>query len=449
MTTVRPSRRTVTTSLWLALEHRHGLSRCKRRLSDWPRHLPTRLADDGDNALRRERGSLLCRRKPFGAHVAEDPEHDRPQCHKPPLCLAADDLLPPPPPVIGTAPVRAHVGAHTGSRARVGGDANSASARPANAMGATLAFSRSRPEGRLAPASRSMSNPLPARFPGGLKKATAPSTGSTSTRRETLRARSGLGGNLKSFSTAVLRIRLRRGMLAERDDGRAGADFATRSIMKSVSMRVITCPGVGGKALVRYSIVPSGKATRTQISGLVFAVRSTISKDLSWNVVMFGGRVFASGMLTGLPMGTKRPSYNHLVTCGRPSLSASAAPAPRPPALHGAQPASPTALVPGLCSRPARSRRRARCDSRPLAMNAHVTPSRVQQLLESGVEPGKVAELLVATGAWSESGASDIVSTLANNANRLATNVVVGIKAGLDQPRTTRRGRWRVEVPAG
>jgi hypothetical protein len=58
-------------------------------------------------------------------------------------------------------------------------------------------------------------------------------------------------------------------------------------------------------------------------------------------------------------------------------------------------------------------------------MNAQVTPGSVQRLLESGIEPERVAQLLVATGVWSESGASDIVSTLANDSNRLALDVKV------------------------
>ena len=41
-----------------------------------------------------------------------------------------------------------------------------------------------------------------------------------------------------------------------------------------------------------------------------------------------------------------------------------------------------------------------------------MTPSQVQHLLDSGIERGDVVRLLVATGAWSESGAAEIVSTL-------------------------------------
>ncbi len=62
-------------------------------------------------------------------------------------------------------------------------------------------------------------------------------------------------------------------------------------------------------------------------------------------------------------------------------------------------------------------------------MNARVTPSGVRRLLESGIQPERVAQLLVATGAWSESGASDIVSTLGNDANRLGPGVVAGAEA--------------------
>ena len=61
-------------------------------------------------------------------------------------------------------------------------------------------------------------------------------------------------------------------------------------------------------------------------------------------------------------------------------------------------------------------------------MNAQVTPGSVQRLLQSGVEPERVAEFLVATGVWSESGASEIVSTLANETNRLALGVRSGTR---------------------
>jgi len=64
-------------------------------------------------------------------------------------------------------------------------------------------------------------------------------------------------------------------------------------------------------------------------------------------------------------------------------------------------------------------------------MNAQVTPSGVRRLLESGIQPERVAQLLVATGAWSESGASEIVSTLANEANRLDPKVIVGTEVQL------------------
>ena len=63
-------------------------------------------------------------------------------------------------------------------------------------------------------------------------------------------------------------------------------------------------------------------------------------------------------------------------------------------------------------------------------MTAQVTPSGVRRLLESGIEPERVAQFLVATGVWSESGASDIVSTLANDTKRLALDVKVGTGQG-------------------
>ena len=63
-------------------------------------------------------------------------------------------------------------------------------------------------------------------------------------------------------------------------------------------------------------------------------------------------------------------------------------------------------------------------------MNAQVTPGSVQRLLESGIEPKKVARILVATGVWSESGASDIVATMAR-ANRPAPDIKLGTAVGL------------------
>ena len=42
-----------------------------------------------------------------------------------------------------------------------------------------------------------------------------------------------------------------------------------------------------------------------------------------------------------------------------------------------------------------------------------VTPAQVADFLRQGVEPDSVMRLLVATGAWSESGAKEIVSALA------------------------------------
>ena len=45
-------------------------------------------------------------------------------------------------------------------------------------------------------------------------------------------------------------------------------------------------------------------------------------------------------------------------------------------------------------------------------MKAQMTPNQVQHLLDSGIEVGDVARLLVATGAWTETGAAEIVATL-------------------------------------
>ena len=63
-------------------------------------------------------------------------------------------------------------------------------------------------------------------------------------------------------------------------------------------------------------------------------------------------------------------------------------------------------------------------------MNAQVSPGSVQRLLASGIEPERLARLLVATGVWSESGASDIVSTMAG-VNRPASAVTLGTPVGL------------------
>jgi hypothetical protein len=64
-------------------------------------------------------------------------------------------------------------------------------------------------------------------------------------------------------------------------------------------------------------------------------------------------------------------------------------------------------------------------------MTAQVTPSGVRRLLESGIQPERVAQLLVATGDWSESGASDIVATLANEAHRVGPRVMAGAEVRL------------------
>jgi hypothetical protein len=42
-----------------------------------------------------------------------------------------------------------------------------------------------------------------------------------------------------------------------------------------------------------------------------------------------------------------------------------------------------------------------------------VTPEHITEFLRRGAKPDTVTQLLVATGAWSESGAREIVSTLA------------------------------------
>ena len=47
------------------------------------------------------------------------------------------------------------------------------------------------------------------------------------------------------------------------------------------------------------------------------------------------------------------------------------------------------------------------------AQSVSVTPEHVTEFLRKGAKPETVTRLLVATGAWSESGAEEIVSTLA------------------------------------
>jgi hypothetical protein len=41
-----------------------------------------------------------------------------------------------------------------------------------------------------------------------------------------------------------------------------------------------------------------------------------------------------------------------------------------------------------------------------------VTPAQVEELCSRGAAPDEIVRLLVATGAWSEAGAAEIVSTL-------------------------------------
>ena len=47
------------------------------------------------------------------------------------------------------------------------------------------------------------------------------------------------------------------------------------------------------------------------------------------------------------------------------------------------------------------------------ARSVSVTPEHITEFLRRGAKPETVTRLLVATGAWSESGAEEIVSTLA------------------------------------
>ena len=47
------------------------------------------------------------------------------------------------------------------------------------------------------------------------------------------------------------------------------------------------------------------------------------------------------------------------------------------------------------------------------AESVWVTPEHVTEFLRKGAKPETVTRLLIATGAWSQSGAEEIVSTLA------------------------------------
>ena len=51
-----------------------------------------------------------------------------------------------------------------------------------------------------------------------------------------------------------------------------------------------------------------------------------------------------------------------------------------------------------------------------------VTPAQVAELVGRGVEAGEIVRLLVATGTWSESGAAEIVATLASGADDAKQN---------------------------
>ncbi len=64
-----------------------------------------------------------------------------------------------------------------------------------------------------------------------------------------------------------------------------------------------------------------------------------------------------------------------------------------------------------------------------------MTPSQAQHLLDSGIESGDVVRLLVATGAWSESGAAEIVSTLIRvDTGRGAAAENLGWPGPIDEP---------------
>ena len=53
-----------------------------------------------------------------------------------------------------------------------------------------------------------------------------------------------------------------------------------------------------------------------------------------------------------------------------------------------------------------------------------VTPEQVEQLLAGGADPHEVVRLLVATGAWTKDGATEIVSTFATGGVALAEPAV-------------------------
>ena len=50
-----------------------------------------------------------------------------------------------------------------------------------------------------------------------------------------------------------------------------------------------------------------------------------------------------------------------------------------------------------------------------VARSLSVSPDQVAGMLERGVGTEKITELLVATGTWSDAGAAEIVSTLAQS----------------------------------
>jgi hypothetical protein len=59
---------------------------------------------------------------------------------------------------------------------------------------------------------------------------------------------------------------------------------------------------------------------------------------------------------------------------------------------------------------------------RSAARPVSVTPAQVAELLSKGVGAQEIVRLLVATGAWSDAGAEEIVATLATSSDGLANS---------------------------
>jgi len=67
-------------------------------------------------------------------------------------------------------------------------------------------------------------------------------------------------------------------------------------------------------------------------------------------------------------------------------------------------------------------------------MKVQMTPSQVQHLLDSGIGVGDVVRLLVATGAWTDTGAAEIVATLTAEPARSSLAENLGWPGPIDDP---------------